>query len=95
MESEPTINIDEFVKNLSSSVESLPTKDLELCDLANEIGIALARLAGAEKFNEREVLAGIDHGFDLVRKKMNTANSNDELEFKEWIDTHLTGKEII
>lgn len=45
MKSEVTINIDEFVKSLLSSVESLPTNNLELCDLANEIGMVIARLS--------------------------------------------------
>jgi hypothetical protein len=78
-EKEPTINIDEFVRDLLSSVESLPTKDLELSDLSNEIGMVLARLSGSEHLCEREVLSGIGHGFDLVR----------------WQDSKPVGNEII
>jgi hypothetical protein len=79
MKSEATINIDEFIKSLSSSVESLPTKDLELCDLANEIGMVIARLSDTDPLCEREVLSGINHGFELVR----------------WQDSKPVGQEII
>ncbi|HGZ7309439.1 TPA: hypothetical protein ACOL2E_003640 [Vibrio parahaemolyticus] len=78
-EKELTINIDDFVRELLSSVESLPTKDLELSDLSNELGMVIARLYGSEHLCESEVLSGICHGFDLVR----------------WQDSKPVGNEII
>lgn len=64
----PTVELDELLKTVCTSVQNLPSKDLELCDLANELGIALAKLVGTDKSFESEVLSGIKHGFDLVRK---------------------------
>lgn len=64
----PTVNIDELLKTVLTSVQNLPSNNLELCDLANELGIALAKLVGTDKLHESEVLSGIKHGFDLVRK---------------------------
>ncbi|MGR5542906.1 hypothetical protein ACPV5V_30590, partial [Vibrio campbellii] len=69
-----TVNSDEFLKALASELESLPTGDLELCDLSNEIGIIVAKLAGTDKAIEDEIKAGIEHGFDLVRKDVKTAH---------------------
>lgn len=51
------INIDEFIKNLSISIKTLPTKELEPCDLSNEIGIIIANLAGSDKSLEMVVAA--------------------------------------
>lgn len=68
MGSRATVNLDELLKTLRTSVQTLPSNDLELCDLANELGIALAELVGADKSYEAEVLSGIKHGFDLARK---------------------------
>ncbi|WP_417762388.1 hypothetical protein [Shewanella sp.] len=64
-----TVNIDELLTTVRTSVQALPSNDLELCDLANELGIALAELVGLDKSYEAEVLSGIKHGFDLVRRK--------------------------
>jgi hypothetical protein len=70
-----TVNIDELLKTVRTSVQALPSNDLELCDLANELGIALAKSVGTDKSYEAEVLSGIKHGFDLVRKN---AEADDE-----------------
>ncbi|MCH1924168.1 hypothetical protein L9G74_06435 [Shewanella sp. C32] len=70
----PTVNIDELLKTVRTSVQALPSSDLELCDLANELGIALAKLVGTDKSYESEVLSGIKHGFDLVRKNAEADN---------------------
>ncbi|EJG2257338.1 TPA: hypothetical protein ACMDU7_000544 [Vibrio parahaemolyticus] len=91
MEREPTVNIDDFVNKLCSSVESLPTKELELCDLSNEIGIAIATLIGSKKALETEVIAGIRHGFDLVRIRSDQAE--EDVELKELLDAKSVGKE--
>lgn len=90
---EPTVNIDEFVNKLSTYLESLPTKDLELCDISNEIGILIAELVGTKDASETEVIAGIRHGFDLVRIRNKQAEEDGEL--KEWLDAKPVGKEII
>ncbi len=75
MNTEPTVNTDEFLKILSSELKSLPIQDLELCDLSNEIGIIVAKLAGTEQALENEFNSGIAHGFDLVRRKVKKARS--------------------
>ena len=75
MNTEPTVNTDEFLKTLASELESLPTKDLELCDLSNEIALIVAKLVGADKALENEFKSGIEHGFDLVRRDVNIAHS--------------------
>ncbi|MDN3696525.1 hypothetical protein QWY97_04065 [Vibrio cortegadensis] len=69
MNTEPVVNFDEFLRILSSEVESLPIRDLELCDLSNEIGIVVAKLVGTAESFEREFKSGIEHGFDLVRQE--------------------------
>lgn len=63
MNTEPTVNTDEFLKILTSELKSLPTKDLELCDLSNEIGLMVAKLVGTEKSLENEFKSGIEQGF--------------------------------
>lgn len=75
MDTEPTVNTDEFLKILSSELKSLPTKDLELCDLSNEIGLIVAKLAGADKPLENEFKSGIEHGFYLVRLEIKRKHS--------------------
>lgn len=69
MNTEPTVNTDEFLKVLSSQLKSLPTEDLELCELSNEIGLIVAKLVGTKKPLENEFKSGIAHGFDLVRAR--------------------------
>ncbi len=75
MNTEPTVNTDEFLKILSSELKSLPTEDLQLCDLSNEIGLIVAKLVGTEKPLENEFKSGITHGFDLVRREVKKARS--------------------
>lgn len=70
----PIVNIDELLKTVRTSVQALLSNDLELCDLANELGIALAESVGTDKSYEVEVLSGIKHGFDLVRKNAEADN---------------------
>lgn len=48
-------------------LSDLPQKDIEVCDLANELGIVLASVLGNEKHTEKECLKGIRHGFSLTR----------------------------
>lgn len=57
------------MKLYSSPTSDLPQKDIEVCDLANEIGIAIASLAGSEKSIERECLSGVKHGFSILREE--------------------------
>ncbi|PAS27204.1 hypothetical protein CGT72_18530 [Vibrio cholerae] len=75
MSTEPTVNTDEFLKMLVSELESLPTKELELCDLSNEIGLIVAKLVGTKKALENEFKSGIEHGFDLVRRDVKRVHS--------------------
>ncbi len=70
---EITVNIDEFIQALLIAIETLPTKELELCDLSNELGLVIANLAGSDKSLEMEVTTGIEHGFDLVRRRDESA----------------------
>lgn len=49
---------------------------MELCDLSNELGIAIANLAGSDKSLEKEVTTGIEHGFDLVRRRDESAHAS-------------------
>lgn len=90
MENEPTVNIDEFINKFSLSVGSLPTRDLELCDIANEIGIVIAELVGTRSTLETEVIASIRHGFDLVRIRSNESEEDGGL--KERLDTESSEK---
>lgn len=48
---------------LITALSYLPKKYTEVCDLANEIGIAIASLAGREKYIESECIRGNKHGF--------------------------------
>lgn len=70
------MNTDEFLKTLSSELKSLPTQDLELCDLSNVIGLIVAKLAGTEQALENEFQSGIEHGFDLVRREVEVKTSH-------------------
>ncbi|GAD81297.1 hypothetical protein VEZ01S_55_00130 [Vibrio ezurae NBRC 102218] len=70
MNTEPTVNTDEFLKVLSSELKSLPTQDLELCDLSNEIGFIIAKLTGTDQSLENEFKSGIAHGFELVSREV-------------------------
>ncbi|MGR6504339.1 hypothetical protein [Shewanella sp. Koi 1] len=61
------VDVEIFITKLMTALSDLPKKDIEVGDLANEIGIAMASLAGSEKHIERECLSGIKHGFSMVR----------------------------
>lgn len=61
------IDIELFMTKLKAVLSAIPQKDIELCDLANELGIVLASLSGNEKHTEKECLKGIRHGFSLTR----------------------------
>lgn len=60
------VNRHTFVSDLTIALDSLPDGDIELCDLANEIGRVIANLNSAHKSHLREVIRGIEHGFDLI-----------------------------
>jgi len=62
------VDVEMFITKLMAALSDLPQKDIEVCDLANEIGIAIASLAGSEKHIERECLSGIKHGFSMIRE---------------------------
>lgn len=61
------VGVEMFITKLMTALSDLPKKDIEVGDLANEIGIAIASLAGSKKHIERECLSGIRHGFSMVR----------------------------
>ena len=63
------VDVEMFITKLMTALNDLPKKDIEVCDLANEVGIAIASLAGSEKHIERECLSGIKHGFSMVREE--------------------------
>lgn len=62
------VDVEMFITKLMAALSDLPQKDIEVCDLANEIGIAIASLAGSEKHIERECFSGIKHGFSMSRE---------------------------
>ncbi|WP_228006459.1 hypothetical protein [Vibrio sp. OPT10] len=68
------VNPDIFLSNLKLSFDSLPDGDIELCDLGNEIGRVIAHLNSPNKTLLREVIYGIEHGFDLIRKERGALN---------------------
>lgn len=63
------IDIELFMTKLKVVLSALPQKDIEVCDLANELGIVLASVLGNEKNIEQECLEGIRHGFSLTRTR--------------------------
>jgi len=60
---------DIFLSNLKLALDSLPDGDIELCDLGNEIGRVIANLNSPHKCHLRDVLHGIEHGFELIAKE--------------------------
>ncbi|HCE1977269.1 TPA: hypothetical protein NGS68_000535 [Vibrio parahaemolyticus] len=66
---EMTVNADLFINELQLALKELPVDEIELCDLANEIGRVIAVLAHPTTDNKREVIAGIEHGFELIAKE--------------------------
>lgn len=68
------VNRHTFVSDLMSALDSLPDGDIELCDLANEIGRVIANLNSPNKALLREVIYGVEHGFDMISKERGTSN---------------------
>ncbi len=63
-----------FLSNLKLALDSLPDGDIEFCDLGNEIGRVIANLNSPNKALLREVIYGVEHGFDLIRKERGSSN---------------------
>lgn len=61
------VDIELFMTKLKAVLSAIPQKDIEVCDLANELGIVLASVLGNERHIEKECLKGIRHGFSLTR----------------------------
>lgn len=66
------VNPDTFLSNLKLALDSLPDGNIELCDLGNEIGRVIASLNSPYKIHLREVIRGVEHGFDLIAKEKGT-----------------------
>ncbi|WP_287233419.1 hypothetical protein [Vibrio sp.] len=63
------VNRHTFVSDLMSALDSLSDGDIELCDLANEVGRVIANFNSPNKALLREVIYGVEHGFDMVSKE--------------------------
>nr|HAS2387063.1 hypothetical protein [Vibrio cholerae O1] len=63
-----------FLSNLKLALDNLPDGDIELCDLGNEIGRIIANLNSPNKTLLREIIYGVEHGFDLVSKERGSSN---------------------
>ncbi|WP_425667115.1 hypothetical protein ACPUEJ_20915 [Vibrio tubiashii] len=68
------LNPDIFLSNLKLALDSLPDGDIGLCDLGNEIGRVIANLNSPNKTLLREVIYGVEHGFDMISKERGTSN---------------------
>ncbi|EPC8365959.1 hypothetical protein ACR29L_000222 [Vibrio cholerae] len=68
------VNPDIFLSNLKLALDNLPDGDIELCDLGNEIGRIIANLNSPNKTLLREVIYGVEHGFDFVSKERGSPN---------------------
>ena len=68
------LNPDIFLSNLKLALDSLPDGDIELCDLGNEIGRVIANLNSPNKTLLREVIYGVEHGFDMISKERGASN---------------------
>ncbi len=68
------LNPDIFLSNLKLALDSLPYGDIEFCDLGNEIGRVIVNLKSPNKSLLREVIYGVEHGFDMIRKERGTSN---------------------
>ncbi|EKF9219326.1 hypothetical protein O1B63_002676 [Vibrio cholerae] len=68
------VNPDIFLSNLKLALDNLPDGDIKLCDLGNEIGRIIANLNSPNKTLLREVIYGVEHGFDLVSKARGSSN---------------------
>ncbi|WP_114786274.1 hypothetical protein [Vibrio tetraodonis] len=63
------VNRHTFVSDLTLALDSLPDGDIELCDLANEIGRVIANLNSSHKSDLREAIRGLEHGYDSIALK--------------------------
>ncbi|MDA0154009.1 hypothetical protein OH460_16935 [Vibrio sp. Makdt] len=68
------LNPNIFLSNLKLALDSLPDGDIEFCDLGNEIGRVIANLNSSNKALLREVIYGVEHGFDMISKERGTSN---------------------
>ncbi|WP_418114088.1 hypothetical protein RJD40_05545 [Vibrio scophthalmi] len=68
------VNPGTFVSELKLALDNLPDGDIELCDLANEIGRVIANLNSPHKALLREVILGVEHGFELINKERGVLN---------------------
>ncbi len=68
------MNPDIFLSNLKLALDNLPDGDIELCDLGNEIGRIITNLNSPNKTLLREIIYGVEHGFDLVSKERGSSN---------------------
>ncbi|MDN2480013.1 hypothetical protein [Vibrio agarivorans] len=68
------LNPDTFLSNLKLALDSLPEGDIEFCDLGNEIGRVIANLSSSQQCHLRDVLHGIEHGFDVIAKVKGVKN---------------------
>lgn len=68
------VNPDIFLSNLKSALNCLPDGDVELGDLGNEIGRVIASLNSPHQCHLRDVLYGIEHGFDLIVRTRGVGN---------------------
>ncbi|MGR5414451.1 hypothetical protein ACPV5T_16340 [Vibrio astriarenae] len=68
------LNPDIFLSNLKLALDSLPDGDIEFCDLGNEIGRVIASLSSSQQCHLRDVLHGMEHGFDVIAKAKGVEN---------------------
>lgn len=64
------INPDIFLSNLKLALDSLSNGDIEFYDLGNEIGRVSANLSSPSNILLREVIYGVEHGFDMISNEM-------------------------
>lgn len=60
------VNRHAFVSDLTLALDSLPDDDIELCDLANEIGRVIANFNSSHKSHLREAIRCLEHGYDSI-----------------------------
>ncbi|BCN27239.1 hypothetical protein VYA_44310 (plasmid) [Vibrio alfacsensis] len=57
-----------FLLNFKLTLYGHPGGDIELCDLSNEIDRVIDHFSPPNKALLAEVIYGVEHNFDLVRK---------------------------
>lgn len=62
------VNRHNSVSDLTLALDSLPDRGIELCDLANEIVRVITSLNSSHKSHLREVISGLEQGFDSYSK---------------------------